>query len=783
MDNNDAIPTQQKKNSEIKDYLNDSLGATTTTQIPIDKILERVAVDNSFRWPESRQKTEYIIQLLKERRVLFIRAPESKWLHAAALRLATVLNSSINRLWPNCDGVYRLSGTAKFPFSCWEKQEFEKTKLIIVPRKHTAEYLDRLLNTDWDTAHHTWISSLHKANICLLIPVPETEAYTNYFKTAEDDLSNEYASWNLNVISLELTRLYYNEGLSFYEELIITPAYEDCNINSLLRHLSSIRERVEDFSDFKGTLAKAIVNYNTQRDEDENYITDLLENNKDPLKIIIIFIAAFFENITIRDFELLVGLIIGERELPPVKGDERRPASVKCYKDLWSDFLQVESYRTACRLQTFVEEHITYIRFASNGLAERIQQLFLTEYRMMFSLLFKRLSSNGIIFNNELSTEFYPSLVKVIMTNATQNITDHDEFWLIDLLREQALVIDTSKRDKGSLNDILDDLPRELVIRYFNFVQERLVLLMQHMLMRKEEKFTNIINEFFRLLLDNLDKKMLAIELAIRLYNELKDHEKFSATQIFGYFRQALNESDKEERFQIYCQMQYHFDKQDMYQKTDAWIKDLKDEKANKHARQYAWLFRLDYCIYLFDKYITDGNKVEDRYRLFTPGDEDAFTPSFIQLLEDMCKKECLNSWYEVLSFRKLYELRFDVLERVISGEENLIGRVDDDSRTVITLAADIYENWFYIISIGNKDEILRAAKQKEFGKVLRTVLSDEHLVDIKTYWVKKSDDIYDQTMHSIVNEHENTKEVQERIDKLKARKDRLIELLLHVNA
>lgn len=785
---NDAPSTPIEKLVETppKDYISKSLvsrQSPSIDQISFEKILERVVVDNSFIWHENRQHTEYIIQRLKEKRVLFIRAPESYWLRHAALRLATVLNSSINRLWPNCDGVYRLNGTEKFAFSCWEKQEFEKTKLIIVPRKHTAEYLDRLLNTDWDTAHHTWLSSLHKANICLVIPVPYNEDYNNYFNTAEDLLRTEYAVWDLQVISLELTRLHYNQGLSFYEELKITSSYNECNINSLLRHLAAIGEVDNGFDEFKLQVTDAIVNYNKVRDEDEQHIIQLLKE-KDSLKVIIIFVAAFFENISIGDFQLLVTHMIGNKELPPPQKDENRPASVKFYKDIWSDFLQIEIYRDDCRLQTFVENNITYVRFRSNDLAGIIQQYFLTENRMMFSLLYKSLTTNDILFSNNFSKEFYPSLVKVILTNASQNITNHNAIWLVNLFRKQAIVMYSKASDADAVDDVFDVVQTDFVTRYFEFVQQRLVLLMQHMLMRKEEDFTHIINEFFRLLLDKLDKKELAIKLAIRLYNELKDREKFSATQVFTYFRQALNESEEEERFLIYDQMHFNFDKQDMYQKTEAWIKDPIDQKLNKYSRQYAWLFRLDYCILSFHEYITKGAAAEDRYNLYTPTLEgEPFTRSFIQLLEDICNKECLESWYELLNFKQLFLGRFKILESIITGEQQLIGRDEEKMCTVITLAADIYENWFYIISTCNTDETLKASKQQEFGKELRNVLSKDHLVKIKSYWLEKNDDIYEQTILSLGKIPENIKEDKVRIEKLKTRREKLKDLLVNVNA
>ena len=142
--------TEQPSKLSLREAFNE-LSKDSEAVGEFKKKLHRYGAIDRFSWPDERVATENIILQLKEKQVLVIKGVDSEWFSRAPYRMATVLQASLNRLWPGCDGVFRWRSDEKLKFGFWKKfEKFERPAIIVIPRISTSEFLRNFLLADWE---------------------------------------------------------------------------------------------------------------------------------------------------------------------------------------------------------------------------------------------------------------------------------------------------------------------------------------------------------------------------------------------------------------------------------------------------------------------------------------------------------------------------------------------------------------------------------------------------------------------------------------------------------
>jgi hypothetical protein len=740
------------------------------------KRLHKYTASGKNEWPEERGHTEHCILQLKEKQVLFIRGVASDWFDKVPQRIASVLQTSLNRLWPGCEGVCRLKADEKLPFNFWktfdESDKFDKPVIIVIPRGSTSEYLRNFALADWDKAYYDYKAVLKAINIFLIIQVPDDEN-EEVLKQAESNnsLKQLYAFYTVPAIKLELRRNRGHEGNVLYKKIKEEFGLQqgcDRQIFGIIQEDPSGRD-------------EAVMDVIRTEIRTRNFETELIEkslNEKTELKLCFIFCGAFFNEVTYADFIKMAGCLLQNKmgEERYENGKRLEPLSLN---EIWTNSLEVRKVLTECMLVTKVMEGVKSIGFTRKVSPNLVRNAFLQNEYYIFLSLSNELIANDILFEKGLSDRLYNSLVRVFSTVIKDNYTTYDGSWLLEKATQQVNKLYRQIPDEETRR-LLQIGEKILDFSLLKSMLEPLIGLLKELLLSGREELTNIVKSFFEQLIDTRLEKRVALGLAIDLYKELHNEGNFPEAELDRYFNRALNEGTLADKFDVYRLMVRNIYYRDLHNKTNRWLAD-ESISAGSWTKKFAWLYKVDYYIVSFYLYFKPS-KEEKKYELLTSPVENGQPGELGTVIKALTSKQCLYAWkYLFDAYTDQFEYTSKHLERAVTNIEALAGRNEENNRNTLSLSGDIFENWFYILWKERESETsAQMISMQAFAMLLKENVETAMLDALLEYWSHKTRQTYLDTtifyMHD--SDREDYEKIIETIDNRSCSLEQLLEII-----
>lgn len=742
------------------------------------KRLQRYSASEKYEWPEERAHTENCILQLKEKQVLFIRGVASEWFDQAPQRFAAVLQTSLNRLWPGCEGVYRLNADEKLPFNFWKTfEKFDKPVIIVIPRGSTSEYLRNFALADWDKAYYDYKAVLRSINVFLIIQVPDDDENEDVLKQGEanNSLKQLYAVYTVPAIKLELRRKRGHEGNQLYKK--IKAAFgllEGCD-----RQIFGI---IQEDTTGKDDVIMDIIREEIRTRNFESELIEKALNEKTELKLCLIYCGAFFNEVTYADFIKIAGYLLkdktGERRF-----EDGKPVEPKPLNEIWARPLEMRKVIAECMLITKNMEGVKSIGFTRKVSHNVARNVFLQNEYFIFISLSKELISQDILFEEGLSDRLYSSLVRVIATVIKDNYTTYDGNWLFEKAIQQVNKLYHQIPDEHT-RQLIEIGEKILDVSLLKSLLEPLEGLLKELLLSGRDELTNIVKSFFEQLLSTRLKKNVALGLAIDLYKELHNEDNFPEVELDRYFNRALNEGTLEDKFDVYRLMVKNIYYKDLHSKTNRWLAD-ETISAGSWTKKFAWLYKLDYYILSFYIYF-NPSKEEKEYELLAGTEESGLQTELGNIMKALTCEQCLYAWSDLFN---AYNDQFDYtskhLEKAVTNIDHLEGRNEDINRTTLSLAGDIFENWFYITwKHRDSDSKVTMITPAAFAALLKENVATKMLDELQGYWSRKTRQIYLDTIlyYKQDSEVENNEKIIETIHNRSGSLEQLLEASRKLN-
>ena len=720
------------------------------------KRMQRYSASEKNDWPEERINTENCILQLKEKQVLFIRGAASDWFDRSPQRIASVLQTSLNRLWPGCEGVYRLKADEKLPFNFWKTfEKFDRPVIIVIPRASTSEYLRNFALADWDKAYYDYKAVLKTINVFLIVQVPDDDENEEVLKQGESNnlLKQLYAIYTVPAIKLELRRKWGSDGNALYKKIKKEfGPQQGCD----RQIFGIIQEEASRKDDVIIDIIRAEIRI-------RNFETELIEkalNEKTELKLCLIYCGAFFNEVAYADFIKIAKYLLRDKT-----GEERlengKRLEPQLLNEIWSRPLEMRKMIAECMLITKNMEGVKSIGFTRKVSHNIARNVFLQNEYFIFLSLSKELIDKDVLFEEGLSDRLYSSLVRIISTVIKDNYTTYDGNWLFEKATQQVYKLyqqipDEETRRMMKLGEQILDFS------LLKSILEPLEGLLKELLLSDREELTNIVKSFFEKLISTRLEKKVALGLAIDLYKELHNEGNFPEAELDRYFNRALNEGNLEDKFDVYRLMVKNIYYKDLHNKTDRWLAD-ESISAGSWTKKFAWLYKIDYYIVSFYIHFKPSKEEKDYELLISPGENDQQS-ELGAIMKALTSDQCLYAWKDMFnSYTDQFEYTSKHLERAVTTIEHLKGRNENDNRTTLSLTGDIFENWFYILW---KERMSETSSQmismEAFVRLLKENVTTKILYELQEYWSHKTRQTYLDTI--LFYKHESDRQNNDKL-------------------
>ena len=737
------------------------------------KRMQRYSAGEKNEWPEERTHTENCILQLKEKQVLFIRGVASDWFNQSPQRIASVLQTSLNRLWPGCEGVYRLKADERLPFNFWKTfEKFDRPVIIVIPRGSTSEYLRNFALADWDKAYYDYKAVLKSINVFLIIQVADDDENEDVLKQGESNnsLKQLYAVWTVPAIKLELRRKRGNNGNTLYKKIKGEfGLHEGCDrqIFGIIQEDTSGKDEV-------------IMNIIREEIRTRNFESELIEkalNEKTELKLCLIYCGSFFNEVTYADFIKIATYLLRDK-LGEERYENGKRLEPKPLNEIWTRPLEMRKVIAECMLITKNMEGVKSIGFTRKVSHNVVRNVFLRNEYFIFLSLSGELIAQDILFEEGLSDRLYSSLVRVIATVIKDNYTTYDGGWLFEKAIQQVNKL---------YNQIPDEHTRQLIeigekildVSLLKSLLEPLEGLLKELLLSGRDELTNIVKSFFEQLISTRLKKNVALGLAIDLYKELHNEGNFPEAELDRYFNRALNEGTLEDKFDVYRLMVRNIYYKDLHNKTNRWLAD-ETISTGSWTKKFAWLYKLDYYIVSFYIYFKPS-KEEKQYELLTGPVDTGQESELGTIMKSLTSDQCLYAWKDLFN---AYTDQFDYtgkhLEMAVTDIDHLEGRYEESNRTTLSLTADIFENWFYILWKERESESSgQMITRQAFATLLKENVETKTLDELQEYWSRKTRQTYLDTIlyYKQESDLENNEKIIETINQRSGSLEQLLEI------
>jgi hypothetical protein len=772
-----AEPNDRSQSSRLSEAFNQANKVSEAIR-QFKKRMQRYSASEKNEWPEERARTENCILQLKEKQVLFIRGVASEWFDHAPQRIASVLQTSLNRLWPGCEGVYRLKADEKLPFNFWKTfEKFDKPVIIVIPRGSTSEYLRNFALADWDKAYYDYKAVLKAINVFLIIQVPDDDENEDVLKQGESNnlLKQLYAVWTVPAIKLELRRKRGNDGNALYKKIKEEfGLHQGCDrqIFGIIQEDTSGKEEV-------------IMDIIREEIRTRNFETDLIEkalNEKTELKLCLIYCGAFFNEVTYADFIKIASYLLknkpGEERYENGKRLEPKPLN-----EIWNRPLDMRKVISECMLVTKNMEGVKSIGFTRKVSHNVVRNVFLRNEYYIFLSLSGELIAQDILFEEGLSDRLYSSLVRVFSTVIKDNYTTYDGNWLFEKAIHQVNKLYDQIPDERT-RQLIEIGEKILDISLLKSILEPLEGLLKELLLSGRDELTNIVKSFFEQLISTRLEKKVALGLAIDLYKELHHEGNFPEAELDRYFNRALNEGTLDDKFDVYRLMVKNIYYKDLHNKTNRWLAD-ESISAGSWTKKFAWLYKIDYYIVSFYIYFKPS-KEEKKYELLTNLGENGQENELGTIMKALTSDQCLYAWKDLFNaYNDQFGYMCKYLEKAVTNIDHLEGRNEESNRTTLSLAGDIFENWFYILWKERQSESNDPMiTMQTFATLLKENVGTKILDELQDYWSRKTRQIYLDTIlfYKQESDRENNEKIVETINNRSGSLEQLLEITRNIN-
>jgi hypothetical protein len=733
---------------------------------------------NRIEWYENNSYTLEAIKQLKERNVLFIKVPDRNWGSMAVQRLSAKLQTYREELWPLVATVRKIKNGQSLPPCFWKSMAGFESPTVIVLDDGNIEHIISLLLADDYTVRTDIKNELERKRIHLVCPLEDSAEIKRLLqdKRAKRHIGKSYACWEVNAVKLLLMKLYGKEGDVLYNSL---------QSSSILRKLDSfeICEIIDDLQQVQAEhlMGEVEKEAESRTDRSDSLSKELVElfDKEDLIVKTVMFCAAFFPGLNENDFKRLVEHSLGEEKEEVVTLEKDAPPA-RSLRDIWGGKMKPDRYLRTCKLQLIEKDGIAAIGFEKDKLGNTIAESIRKNWPLLYNATYDHLTESGILFNPAYSDEVRNGVVKLIVQQGVKMKTAYLQEWFLRLFFINAKnVFWDDMLDDADLVKVAEKIPEsipdailvKLLIKCATHslmkscIVNGLTMLFREMLLAEDKIFHDTVKSFFKRLIDLFYVEKAALDIVINLYSNLWNTNELPEEELLKYFGRAFEEGNDEKMFYAYGQMVRYFKRWHLYEITGKWIDDESCSEKS-WTKKMAWLFQLDFCVDSIDKFFGEENK--GTYELFIPQniespiEESLFSRELPVLLKKITSENCLAAWdllfINWLSFKRYaYWLEHDVT-KVLPLET----RLEPSYQEAYTLAADIIENWFYILS-ENKDTAAATdiinARIKQFAELVKTITPVKIRRQIVKYWRQKVF-IYADTIH-VVKDLQKDKETR----------------------
>lgn len=724
----DLVNTKDRKDvDETEKSLSEAGRAPSISQFEED--FRTITPSRKFEWPEGREKTEEQIQQLKEKQILFIIGCTSIWWNWAPTRFASVLHSSLNKLWAGCDGakesLSEKSQSTSFGF--WKKYPKQPRPVIVcVSTINSDAYLQTLLQVGWDTASYI-IDELKARNIYLLIPTKDKVLFQKLLDKDKRESFSEllYSYWQVPAVQLELNKYKKETADDICYE--IHTRLKNANLSEqIIYYIIHENQSLPDEELLK------LIEEEGRMDNREFALLDSALEDETELKIRILYAVTFFHETSMADFEFILSVLLRNKTISK-KNPDNTYEDLPLYQTWLNPIRQIKIMKD-CLLTVREITNTSVISFSEKIDYQEIKSAFLHKsfYPIFFSITKELLESN-LLFTN-LSRGLYPSLIKLFSILIKTNSVTYDGKWLFARAITQA-----KKLYRNVSEQEFEDIERLLDIDLLKKALEPLNGLLKELLLLNQEQLKDNVSQFFRSMIGSSLKKDVVLELAIDLYTDLQNTENFPEKELDNYFIQSLEDSVKDD-FTTYFTLIKYFQPITLYQKTSSWLLD-EVSKEYSNTRRFAWLYKVDYCIVTF--YHHYFSKESARYEFLNTADKKELIPAFTSYTKDLLSLECLKSLEILLSENNGFVRRLNLLEMSLTDVFLYLNVRDIKSISPLTLVGEILFNWYYILAENFTKDESTFELIRDYTVMLTNQVDVKQLSEIRIFWRTKANKIY----------------------------------------
>jgi hypothetical protein len=658
--------------------------------------------ESDYYWPESRSAMEPVIEELLKKRVMFVRSVSEDWLTLAVKRLASVLHANgrppqaVIRMTRTSQGI-KNEGADQLNFGFWASQRRLPYPVILFITSDRYDFLQKLLDQRKATACDEMISVLKELNIFIVCEVEDNLPNRELFENAKKWVKEVYAFWNVPVISLELMKQFGHEGRALASRIEAAGLVKDFGER---RVFEEIMERDYSSSELLPSLPGDLNETKSEIKKNKDVLVDFMEGD-DFIKQTVIFCGVFFHGLYYPDFYRLVHeLLLDEEECLPAEKNmvvdkEGHPVPRQLRK-LWER--NADRYLKECKLKVVRESGNQRVEFVNARLTDIMSAYILDRQYPFFHRVYRHFEQAGLLTNLSMSEKMETYIIRFFALAARLDTTNHNSRWLKKEVHKLWRAYGHNLPTQKNYEQVMSFLKKEKELPRILFL--RIPRIIGGLLTNSNEEFREVIRDFFGLLLNERDAKIIAIIIASHLYREYRLTDIFSKDDLMSYFRETLEKGDWEDSFFSYDALRDNMKHDELFVETSAWITngELAEDSWVKH---FAYYYQLDYLLVTFLRYFRQF-KSEAEYELWEGSPEDGFPPQFCQLVKRLLSKSSLTSLEKILEpafntrrFVRLARFFASIESDYIMLKNGYILLPNDSS---ISLVADVIETWFYLL-------------------------------------------------------------------------------------
>lgn len=705
--------------------------------------------DKDFFWPEPRKYSEEVVQELLSKRIMFVRSLSEEWLYAAVQRLASVLQSS-SRLENLVLRITRSSlsfqNTAKeqLEFGFWSNQRRLPWPVLVFVSSNRQDIVQNFLGSNRETVVNQIYDDLKKTNLFIVCEVEDNVSNRDLFKRFKKRIHGVFAVWDVPVIKLHIMKHLGKRGKSFLEKLEETDLFKSHSERSIYDGLTEID--LENEKDVTDTLCEKLLKAGSDIESRKAELSEVVAG-EDFISKVVIFCGAFFDGLYYPDFyKLVFKLLLDERQQSHnynQKVDSKLPspaAESPLLAEIWQK--NADRILNACFLETKRESGNNRVGFVIPQLAAIMAEHIETRHYPLFHRMYKNFIKTGLLTDPDLNEKLEPYIIRFFTIAAKMDTATHNAKWLKEVVYDLwRFYKDHLPADK-SYEEIMLYLQREK--RIASIVFHRIPQVIGGLLTNNNDQFKDIVSDFFRLLLNEVDAKEIAIIIAAYIYKEYRFTEVFPAEDLMSYFKKTLDEGYWEESFFAYDTLTENMDYRELQEETKKWI-DSTQIADTSYTKQFAFLYQLHFILITVFRYFRQF-RAEATYELWDVARKEFFPESFRNLMKDLLDERCFRSIESIFNNEHGYQRFKNFVEyfEVVESRKTLdvAERFIPPYNQAYTLVADVLEVWFYILTLKSdlfKIEVPADTSWVEYGQMITTYCSLKYLRLIKKYWSDKS--------------------------------------------